>query len=887
MSGSSSGAKVKPFGASRCSVKFPPRPSSVPLSRGIVRPLGNGSGDSSPVGGGVRAIFGRSRSLVYPPSGWKESKRDLAPPDRVLHRDYVYGYNGDSCTSVHFISEIEYVYPVAGLVVIGDSTKNTQRFFTGHSNDVRCVSWNACRRICASGQGDVKGAVGPFICIWAPAFCAQTISELHYHDRCVHAIGISDDGLTVVSFGGDDGHTMAIWRDFATWDGVTGPPPGDALRPERPAECKIPLHTVRSGPAMTDSILMSPQSDGVDELVFHTLGKAVNSSGRRHFKFWSVRFPDRTRPGRVPEVRSSLGNFGSKHAQVHPMNMSPTAETGVALMAADDGNLYVVRASSVSDKLTCLARAPSTCTVSLGCVAVLPGGRAWIAGGSDGTIVVGSFQARGLRVDERLLLADLGGEAALFQSTTVPKLAHVSAGPSGVAIFGTSNHALLLVDLQRRELRVLQVSHEGETQAMDFHPDLQILATGSTARELRFWNVADRRPAVGRVLRMESSIASVAFSSDGSLLAVGLFNGVLRILAFPSLESVFQRSISRNRERICELQWFLCSTVGTLLAAACWDQAIYLLRLTDVERPDRSVQLVLHKTLHGHSSSPTSLMISACGSFIMSNSKDSQILFWRVTDGVRQPAISAFRDMEWQRCWTCLLGWPVIGIWSDPKYDGTDVNSVCQSLPPDQHCIVSGDDFGQVNLFRFPCPRNNPPYLRYGGHSSHVTMVRFSHTNVLIALGGGDHSISQWTLERATQRRSQPQPLMHPWLDLAESDAPRDRFAYLGRDTPIEMPRDGMKEKGAMHVHFHENSAMRVQTTPTGDATSSVASYHPHVERPERPQSAPRDREFVRSIGLPGGNVKLRPGSLPSRQAEAARLRNTSQGVGSALVWDD
>ena len=40
------------------------------------------------------------------------------------------------------------------------------------------------------------------------------------------------------------------------------------------------------------------------------------------------------------------------------------------------------------------------------------------------------------------------------------------------------------------------------------------------------------------------------------------------------------------------------------------------------------------------------------------------------------------------------------GIWP-VGYDGTDINSVCRSH--DSRLVATADDFGLVNLFRYPC----------------------------------------------------------------------------------------------------------------------------------------------------------------------------------------
>ena len=57
------------------------------------------------------------------------------------------------------------------------------------------------------------------------------------------------------------------------------------------------------------------------------------------------------------------------------------------------------------------------------------------------------------------------------------------------------------------------------------------------------------------------------------------------------------------------------------------------------------------------------------------------------------------KGIHWMT-WTCVLGQEVNGIW--PKYSTVnDINSVDANYS--SAVLVTGDDFGLVKLFRFPC----------------------------------------------------------------------------------------------------------------------------------------------------------------------------------------
>ena len=59
--------------------------------------------------------------------------------------------------------------------------------------------------------------------------------------------------------------------------------------------------------------------------------------------------------------------------------------------------------------------------------------------------------------------------------------------------------------------------------------------------------------------------------------------------------------------------------------------------------------------------------------------------------------------------------------------------------------LASGDDFGKVNLYRYPVVSKEPEGHNYRGHSSHVTNVHFTcDDRYVLSTGGADLSIFQW-----------------------------------------------------------------------------------------------------------------------------------------------
>jgi microtubule-associated protein-like 6 len=244
---------------------------------------------------------------------------------------------------------------------------------------------------------------------------------------------------------------------------------------------------------------------------------------------------------------------------------------------------------------------------------------------------------------------------------------------------------------------------------------------------VRTWSIGTRRPVA--VKRDEDDmVQSAAFSPDGTHIAIGLSSGGLKVLTADDLGEYCQ--YKHRKEAIGELKY---SPDGHYLAVGSND---HFIDLHDVWKGYRKIG-----TCKGHSSFITHLDWSSDGTALQSNDGAFELLFWSMPDCLQISRSSQLRDIEWHT-WTCTLGWPVQGVYP-PYSDGTDVNTCDRARS--QTVIASGDDFGKVKLYRYPCLSKEAQCSSFGGHSSHITNVRFSADDrYVLSTGGADLSIFQW-----------------------------------------------------------------------------------------------------------------------------------------------
>ncbi|MGH0154729.1 UNVERIFIED_CONTAM: hypothetical protein FKN15_028429 [Acipenser sinensis] len=316
---------------------------------------------------------------------------------------------------------------------------------------------------------------------------------------------------------------------------------------------------------------------------------------------------------------------------------------------------------------------------------------------------------------------------------------------------------------------------------------------------IMLWSLADH--ALIARCNMEEAVRSVAFSSDGSQLALGMKDGSFTVLRVRDMTEVVH--IKDRKEVIHEMKF---SPDGSNLAVGSNDGLVDVYavaqRYKKVGECNKSSSFITH------------LDWSVDSKYLQTNDGAGERLFYRMPSGKHLTSKDEIKAIHWAT-WTCVIGPEVSGIW--PKY--TDINYInsvdanynsavlvtgddfgfvklfrfpclkkagkhltskdeikaihwatwtCVIGPEvsgiwpkytdinyinsvdanyNSAVLVTGDDFGFVKLFRFPCLKKGAKFRKYVGHSAHVTNVHWSHDlQWVLSTGGADHSVFQWRL---------------------------------------------------------------------------------------------------------------------------------------------
>ena len=325
------------------------------------------------------------------------------------------------------------------------------------------------------------------------------------------------------------------------------------------------------------------------------------------------------------------------------------------------------------------------------------------------------------------------------------------AGGLVVAV-GTGRGSISMVDVTRNE--ILPPSRQGHcahVYGLSAHPTLgDLFLTVGQDAFVCVWDTNTMACVSRRILYAPAK--SVAVSPNGVDVAIGLFNGVCLIVKWRDLmdTAAFELKISHVihdcDEDIDDLKY---SPDGSLLAVGSHDQYVdvYNVAGTWNTRTAKMDEYTVKFRLKGHTSYITHLDWSKDGKIIQSNCGAYEILYWDVRSGrqIRNTLDSLEADTDWDT-WTCVLGFPVMGIWNAGS-DGTDVNSC--DVDEKKKLIVTADDFGNVNLMRYPAVAKCAAKKSYGGHAAHVMNTRFlKNGKFVVSVGGKDRAVMVWRLDR-------------------------------------------------------------------------------------------------------------------------------------------
>ncbi|XP_050666852.1 echinoderm microtubule-associated protein-like 2 isoform X2 [Leptidea sinapis] len=603
------------------------------------------------------------------------------PPQNKLKLEWVYGYRGKDCrNNLYLLPTGEVVYFVAAVVVLFNVDEQCQRHYTGHTDDVKCITVHPNKLVIASGQcaGHDRVDARPHIRVWnSVSLATLAVIGAGHIEQAVACLTFSraDGGSLLACVDDGPDHIITVWE----WQ---RPDKGHCL-----AETKCSVDTVVAAE-------------------FHPLDRnQIVTCGKGHIAFWTLDASN--------VLYKRMGIFESRDKPKYVTCLGFN-HTGDVISGDSNGNLIVWgRGTNTVAKFVRGVHSGSVFSVC-----ARKDGAVVTGGGKDGRVVLFDSDLNPTAT-ETVIEGHYGGVRVIAE------------GRGSQLYIGTTKNCILQGDVELGFSPAV-LGHVDEVWALAAHPSLPQFVSAGWDSLLQLWDGLSHSTVWSKDIEERAQCS--AWSSDGSVIAVGCLSG--KWLVF-SPES--RQLLAQHVDGTEPIQTIEYSPDNKLVAIGSRDNFIYIYQVDDeCTRYSR-----LGKCL-GHSSFITHVDWSQDSQYLRSNSGDYELLYWNATTCRQVPSASAMRDVQWASN-NCPITFTTVGVWPESA-DGTDINSCARSH--DSRLVATGDDFGKVKLFAYPVTQPKSLCHQYGGHSSHVTRVRFLADDTrLLSAGGNDTALMQWLLD--------------------------------------------------------------------------------------------------------------------------------------------
>ncbi|XP_062516540.1 echinoderm microtubule-associated protein-like 1 isoform X2 [Corticium candelabrum] len=467
-------------------------------------------------------LYLRGRSVVlYAPTGIDISEADQAmlAPQQKLQLEWVYGYRGKDCRSNIFVLPSgELLYFIAAVAIMYNPESGTQRHFTEHNDDIKCMAVHPNKKIVATGQvaSHDKDMGKPHILIW-DVETLETMAVIGVGDfeRAISCLIFSaQDGEMLIAIDESNEHMMSVWD----W------------------KKKRKLQETRT---TNDSVLgvAVPQSHGQLSVV---------SYGKQHVCFWTW-----VNDGKL---QKKMGLFG-KHDKPKFITVAVFSDNGDVITGDSNGTIYVWDCNEHR-----IRRAIKDAHAGAVLALTVAQNGLMISGGKDRKIIEWdeAFTKTGRNVEVPEIA---GGVRAIVVLV------------SGQLILGTTGNMLVKGTFEAG-LHEQMKGHCDELWGLAVSPINNHFVTAGNDRLVCVWDAMTHSTLWSTTL--SDAAVCATFHSTGSVVCIGLQTG--RWLVFDAVTGTYVSSGTDGSKEISAVKY---SPDGSKLCVASHDNGIYIYSVDD------------------------------------------------------------------------------------------------------------------------------------------------------------------------------------------------------------------------------------------------------------------------------------------------------------------
>lgn len=635
-------------------------------------------------------IRGKSIHFQLPNDNKLDVNKPLEAPKNNLELNWVYGYRGKDCRSnLYQLDTGEMIYFIAATVILHNYEENIQRHYREHTDDIKCLAIHPDRVTIATGQ--VTGKVDKaHIRIWN-SVNLTTIRVIGSHEN------LFTNSITCLTFSKfDSGHQLCCVDDSQ--------------------ERIISVWNWQNGNKIVST---KCYNDLVFSIDYHPTEKnLIVSCGKQHILFWTI--------DASGHLTKKLGIFDGKIIE-KPKYILCTSflYSGEIISGDSEGNLIIwnhkdgkivraIKQAHDGGVFSILALNDTNLSMITG-------------GGKDGRLIEWSNKYE--KTGRTLQIPEQNGSCRF-----------ISHGKGNLFLIGTTKNCILKGNFDLG-LSCIVSGHYDELWGLSTHPqDLHFITCGND-KTLIYWDILTHTPIwsinLDNELTTNGDIGGahcVDFHPTLShLIAIGFTKPKWCIF-----DLIQRKQISIQIEGSEQIECVAFSPNGCYLACGSRDNFIYIYNVSE-----DGLKYSRIGRCTGHSSFITHIDWSNDSQYLMSNSGDYEVLYWQILNCKQLTNSQLIRELEW-KTHNCVLEPMKLGIWNSQN-DGTDINAVCVSNSNDD--LITVDDNGCVNHFKYPNCSLKSNKKSYKGHSSHVTNAKFLYNDSrLITIGGNDMAVFEWSL---------------------------------------------------------------------------------------------------------------------------------------------
>jgi WD40 repeat protein len=282
--------------------------------------------------------------------------------------------------------------------------------------------------------------------------------------------------------------------------------------------------------------------------------------------------------------------------------------------------------------------------------------------------------------------------------------------------------------------------HTDWVQAVSFSADGKWVASASTDRSIRVWNLADGA-LLGTLKGHTGAVNALAYSADGKWLASGSDDGTVRLW---DSYSGGQRNILRGLGGTIFALSF--SPDSKLIAAAGRDRTVYVWEAASGKRV---------AALDGHKNDIFALAFAPNSTILASAGADKTLRIWNVQTGEEVSVSAGHKDAVLSLAFAPNGRWLVSGdaghslrMWDGETYNfvrvlsGVDQPVLALAVSPDSRWIAAGLADNSVDVFD---ANDHDLTATLTGHQDQVQAVAFSPDSRWLASGSRDRSVKLWS----------------------------------------------------------------------------------------------------------------------------------------------